>query len=168
MPCLSDWLLYLLSECSLASPGSPCTNLEADDCKNEYSLGDHCCCGQCTGWLSLACVLDSTTGAQHWLPKGSLCPADGCGNEGEWCKENGFIFLFLKYSLPQVLSNHQTTLTTTPTIWRRPRRYKWRRDWSSHYNSLHLTFMVATTWQSRTATGQPWWRRAAATPCRLT
>ena len=30
------------------------------------------------------------------------------------------IFLFLKHSLPQVMSPHQTTLTTTQTIWRRP------------------------------------------------
>ena len=77
--------LYLLSECSLASPGSPCTNLEADDCKYEYFHGDHCCCGQCPApnWLSLACVFDSTTGAGLWQPTNSLCPAEGCGSEGE-------------------------------------------------------------------------------------
>ena len=80
---LSDWLLYLISECSLASPGSPCSNLEAEDCK--YELGDHCCCGQCPVWFSLACVLNSTTGAGLWQPIDMmLCPAEGCGSEGEW------------------------------------------------------------------------------------
>ena len=48
--------------------------------------------------------------------------------------------LFFKHSLPQVMSPHQTTLATTQTIWRRQIRLRWRRDWSSHYNSLHLTF----------------------------
>ena len=38
------------------------------------------------------------------------------------------IFLFFKHSLPQVWSPHQTTLATTHPIWRRPRRYRWRRD----------------------------------------
>ena len=80
---LSDWL-YPLPECSLASPGSPCSNLEADDC-NYKAVGDHCCCGQCGGWFSLACVLDSTTGAGLWQPIDlMLCPAEGCGSEGEW------------------------------------------------------------------------------------
>ena len=74
----------LLSECSLASPGSPCTDLEAEDCKYKH-IGKHCCCGQCSDshWLSLACVLNSTTGAGSWQPTDSLCPAEGCGIEGE-------------------------------------------------------------------------------------
>ena len=38
------------------------------------------------------------------------------------------IFLFFKHSLPQVLSPHQTTLTTTLTIIRRQIRLRWRRD----------------------------------------
>ena len=72
----------MLSECSLASLGSPCTNLEADDCKYELIAGERCCCGRCSSWLSLACVLDSTTGARLWQPIDSLCPAEGCGSEG--------------------------------------------------------------------------------------
>ena len=88
-------MIYFLSECSLASPGSPCTNLEADDCNYEYFhfLGNLCCCGQCTEyldprWLSLACVLNSTTGDRVWKPKDPiiLCPAEGCGSDGEWFK----------------------------------------------------------------------------------
>ena len=77
--------LYHISECSLASPGSPCNNLEDKDCKYEH-IGEHCCCGQCSGpaWLSLACVLNSTTGAGFWQPiKSILCPAEGCGSQGE-------------------------------------------------------------------------------------
>ena len=84
--CFSVWLIISITECSHASPGSPCTNLEADDCKYEH-IGEHCCCGQCADshWLSLACVLDSTTGAGLWQPIDlMLCPAEGCGSEGEW------------------------------------------------------------------------------------
>jgi len=74
-------------ECSLAFLGSPCSNLEADDCKNEH-VGEHCCCGQCSdsSWLSLACVPDSTTGARLWQP--TLCPGVGCGSEGEVASPN--------------------------------------------------------------------------------
>ena len=92
LPVLTDFIS--LSECSLASPGSPCTNLEAEDCKYEH-IGDHCCCGQCSDspWLSLACVLDSTTGAGTWQPI-ALCPAGGCGSEGEWCRECFFFLIF--------------------------------------------------------------------------
>ena len=82
----SDWS-NLLSECSLASPGSPCTNLEAEDCKYEF-IGDHCCCGQCSDspWLILKCVLDSTTGSKLWQstqPDSQTCPAEGCGSKGK-------------------------------------------------------------------------------------
>ena len=78
----------------------------------------------------------------------------------EWWREMSNIFLFFKYTLPQVWSPHQTTLTSTQTIWRRLRRYKWRRAWSSHCNSLHLTLnpippVATTTWQSLTGTGHP-------------
>ena len=74
----------LSSECSLATPGGPCTNLEATDC-NYKAIGKHCCCGHCPdpGWLSLACVLDSTTGMRIWQPTDPLCPVGACGSEGE-------------------------------------------------------------------------------------
>ena len=169
-------ILMILSECSLASPGSPCTNLEAEDCKYDYVVGEHCCCGQCTdpGWLYLACVLDSTTGSGLWQPMHSpLCPAEDCGSNGEWGKEIQQNVLELNEdSLPQAMLPHQTTLATTQTILGRQIKFKWRRDWSYHYNSLHLTSnlippVLSTTWQSRTATGQSWWRRNAAPPCRL-
>ena len=115
----SDWS-NLLSECSLASPGSPCTNLEADDCKYEH-IGDHCCCGQCSDspWLSLACVLDSTTGAGTWQPI-SLCPVGGCGSEGECWKGNCQNLSFLdswNIFFPQVFLPQQTIPTTILIIW---------------------------------------------------
>ena len=160
--------LMICSECSLASPGSPCTNLEADNCKYEY--GNHCCCGHCPdpGWLSLTCVLNSTTGARLWQPIDlMLCPAEGCGSAGEWWKYILKNLLELN-SVPQVLWHHPTTLTTTQTAFWRPSGLKWSRDWSLPYNSLHLTLnpippVTTTTWPSQTATGQPWWRRAVAT-----
>ena len=84
-PCLHVLTDFIsLSECSLASPGSPCTNLEAKNCKYEW-IGEQCCCGQCSDspWLSLSCVLDPTTGAGIWQ-RDSICPAEGCGSEGKW------------------------------------------------------------------------------------
>ena len=83
-PCLHVLTDFIsLSECSLASPGSPCTNLEAENCKYEW-IGEQCCCGQCSDspWLSLSCVLDPTTGAGIWQ-RDSICPAEGCGSEGK-------------------------------------------------------------------------------------
>ena len=117
-----DWFIPL-SECSLASPGSPCTNLEAKDCKNGY-IGDHCCCGQCSDspWLSLACVLNATTGSSHWQPIiDSICPAEGCGSDGE----NNFSecsWIYFKTLFTQALSPHQTILATILTSSRRLRR----------------------------------------------
>ena len=76
---------HILSGCSIASPGSSCTDLEVEECKYEYIGGDHCCCGQCSNssWLNLACVLDSTTGDRIWQLTQVLCPTHGCGSEGE-------------------------------------------------------------------------------------
>ena len=77
---------YLSSDCILASPGSPCTDPEADDCRYEYIFGDYCCCGNCHGpqWLTLACNFDSTTGTGFWQAKNlTLCPPEGCGIEGK-------------------------------------------------------------------------------------
>ena len=123
----SDWS-NLLSECSLASPGSPCTNLEAEDCKYEYIHGDYCCCGQCHDpqWLSLDCVLNPTTGDKLWHPIDSICPADGCGSEGECWKGKCQNVFFLS----QVLSPRQTTPTTIQTTFKGQRQYKLGRDWS--------------------------------------
>ena len=72
------------TECSLASPGSPCSNLEADDCKYEH-IGEHCCCGRCSEshWLTLACVFDPSTGNQHWQPVDTFCSAEDCGSKGK-------------------------------------------------------------------------------------
>ena len=85
IPCLFLTENPFLSECALASPGSPCTNLEVSDCKYKSSSlpGERCCCGQCTdsSWLSLACVPDQTTEDGIWQM--SICPADGCGSKGE-------------------------------------------------------------------------------------
>ena len=73
---------------------------------------------------------------------------------------------------------HQTTLAPILIIWGRRRSSKSGRDWLLQSNSRHLILgtirhVTSTTWQSRTATEQPWWRRPAApllgtkTPCRL-
>ena len=101
-PSVNKYSPILITECSQAIPGSPCTNLEAGDCKYEH-IGDHCCCGQCSNspWLSLACVLNSTTGAQFWQPD-SLCPAEGCGSEGE--KEIIYTFTFFRSHVERLLS----------------------------------------------------------------
>ena len=76
------------SECREASPGSPCTNIGTNDCKYKLATGEYCCCGLCSNstWLSLACLPDSTTGAGIWR-RSSLCPSEGCGNQG-WKKKN--------------------------------------------------------------------------------
>ena len=43
-----------------------------------------CCCGQCDV-EKITCASDSTTGSGLWQPMHSpLCPAEGCGSEGDW------------------------------------------------------------------------------------
>ena len=49
---------------------------------NCHYTGDHCCCGNCSESFKLSCAPDSTTGAGVW--QSTLCPAAGCGSEGEW------------------------------------------------------------------------------------
>ena len=52
----------------------------AQDCR--YAT-DHCCCGICPENFTLSCAnRDPTTGAGLW--QSTLCPAEGCGSEGEW------------------------------------------------------------------------------------
>ena len=58
------------------------------DCHYE-SLSDsfggdvNCCCGRCD--IDMTCAPDSTTGSGFWQPMHStLCPAEGCGSEGEY------------------------------------------------------------------------------------
>ena len=110
----SDLILFF-SECSLASPGSTCTNLGERDCKYEY-IGDHCCCGQCSdsSWLSLACVPDSTTGEGVWQQQ--LCPVGGCDSQGEWLTfRQNTVRHNLKEFLPQEMSPRRTTLAAIQT-----------------------------------------------------
>ena len=59
LPELLCELFFFQSECSGASPFSPCANLEAEECHNELVI-DHCCCGHCPAphWLTLICVPD--------------------------------------------------------------------------------------------------------------
>ena len=62
-------------------PSHLCTAPTGDhDC--QYTNSDHCCCGACPENFTFSCAHDSTTGAGHW--KSTLCPAEGCGSEGEW------------------------------------------------------------------------------------
>ena len=114
IPCLFLTENPFLSECALASPGSPCTNLEVSDCKYKSpSLpGERCCCGQCTdsSWLSLACVSNSTTGSGLWQTT-SICPADGCGSKGEWCGDNKLKCPFCWVQLGRL---HFTGVVTSP------------------------------------------------------
>ena len=144
----------LFSECSIASPGSPCSNLEGKDCPYKAIAADHCCCGHCPGsfsiikliedktfchfpgptWLNLTCVLDPTTGASLWQQKDSLCPVEPCGSKGEWWRLD-----FPEGSSPQVLLPHQTTLPAIQRMSKWLRQYKWKKGWSSHYTFLHLT-----------------------------
>ena len=108
-------LFFFFSECSLASPGSTCTNLGERDCKYEY-IGDHCCCGQCSdsSWLSLACVPDSTTGEGVWQQQ--LCPVGGCDSQGEWLTfRQNTVRHNLKEFLPQEMSPRRTTLAAIQT-----------------------------------------------------
>ena len=60
------------------SPSQLCVSpAGAQDC---HYHTDHCCCGHCQ---KFSCALDSTTGAGLWQMS-TLCPAAGCGSEGEW------------------------------------------------------------------------------------
>ena len=52
------------------------------DCHYRHYTSDHCCCGNCPDSFTLSCVPDSITGAGFW--QSTLCPAEGCGSEGEW------------------------------------------------------------------------------------
>ena len=72
------------------TPGQPCTLPGELDCHYENLIDNHgltgnCCCGQCD--LDMTCAPDSTTRSGLWQPMHSpLCPAEGCGSEGEWWK----------------------------------------------------------------------------------
>ena len=110
------------------TPGQPCTLPGELDCHYEP---EHNCCGNCNVQnLTISCVPDnSTTGVGLWQMTSPPCPADCCGSEGGEKKNLLHIFLlFSSYSLPQVKSPHQTTLTTIRTTLRRPTRSKWSRD----------------------------------------
>ena len=65
----------------------------AQDCRYEGGNGGeiesplvvNCCCNRCD--TDRTCDPDSTTGFGHWKSTHStLCPAEGCGSQGEWLK----------------------------------------------------------------------------------
>merc|ERR1719500_732127 len=62
------------------------------DCHYENLIGNNggtanCCCGQCD--IDMTCAPNSTTGSGLWQPMYStLCPAEGCGSEGEVTSPN--------------------------------------------------------------------------------
>ena len=64
------------------TPGHLCVPpTTANDC--HYNT-DHCCCGNCPQRFTFSCAVDSTTGAGLWEKlHSSICPAHGCGKEGE-------------------------------------------------------------------------------------
>ena len=69
-------------ECPLLppSPAHICVPpVGTQDC---HYTTDHCCCDNCPDSFTLSCVPDSITGAGFW--QSTLCPAEGCGSEGEW------------------------------------------------------------------------------------
>ena len=109
------------------TPGHLCfTPAGAQDCYYKGGNGgtdqspfvSKCCCGRCEAEPMITCASDSTTGSGLWQPMHSpLCPAEGCGSEGEWWK----IILSSSWK-PQVSSPHQTTLTTILTTLTRRRQ----------------------------------------------
>ena len=101
--------------------GQPCSQLpEPLDCHYENSTGltVNCCCGQCD--VDMTCAPDSTTGSGLWQPMHSpLCPADGCGSQGNRWK----IILSSSWKPQDLVSSpHQTTLASilTTSTRRRP------------------------------------------------
>ena len=80
----------------LPTPGQPCTLPGALNCQNEHFFDNHggtgnCCCGRCD--IDMTCAHDPTTGFGLWEPMHStLCPAEGCGTDGEWLRSH-FVFI---------------------------------------------------------------------------
>ena len=78
------------------SPGHLCaTPAGALDCQYESFINNfggnvNCCCGRCDS--NVTCAPDSTTGSGFWQPTmySTLCPAEGCGSEGEY-DVDGFV-----------------------------------------------------------------------------
>ena len=118
-------LTIFFPECRNASLGSPCTNVGTGDCKYELTSGEHCCCGQCSSWLSLACVLNSTSGAGVWQIS-SGCPVDGCDSKGDmnpeqiyesFLKTHSFEHFFTGVlSSPNYPGNYPNNLDRTESI----------------------------------------------------
>ena len=74
--------ISILSECPYQQPesGQLCASSPYGDNSCLYS-GDLCCCDRCSDYFTFSCVLNSSTGDHHW--QSSLCPAEGCGDQGE-------------------------------------------------------------------------------------
>ena len=73
--------MFIYSECPPRppSPGHLCAPpAGALECMYNTNL---CCCGHCPQNFTVSCTPDSFTGAGIW--QSTLCPADGCGSEGE-------------------------------------------------------------------------------------
>ena len=148
---------------SLPSPGHICAG--AKNCN--YDPLVVCCCGRCSSEFTCE-ARDSITGSGLWQPR--LCPANGCGTEGERVIDLNLTLSWLSNSSSKVLSAQQTTLDPILIMWGSWISSKLRRDWLLQSSSRHLMLSpiiglphaLLTTWQSRTATEQPWWRRPAA------
>ena len=110
------------------TPGQPCTLPGELECHYENLIDNYggtanCCCGQCD--VDMICASDSTTGSGLWQPMHStLCPAEGCGIEGEWWKENGWNIPLMELWLlatgevtsPNYPGNYTNNLEKTETL----------------------------------------------------
>ena len=99
-----------------------------------------CCCGRCDT-DTITCAPDSITGFGVWLTIYSpLCPAEGCGSEGEWwrpnCQQSNSKHLLIVLS--QVLLPRQTTLVSILTTLTKPTQLKLRvgRYWEFNLSTL--------------------------------
>ena len=117
-------LISISSECPYLQPesGQLCASPYVDN-SCLYS-GDLCCCDRCSDYFTFSCVLNSTTGDHHW--QSSLCPAEGCGDQGETFSFLDLLNIILKlYSnFPQASCRHPTILAAIQTTWSKHKRYK--------------------------------------------
>ena len=66
----------------IAPAGNQDCHYDGNNVGNNGGTAFNCCCGRCD--IDRICAHDSTTGSGIWQPMLSpLCPAEGCGIEGE-------------------------------------------------------------------------------------
>ena len=98
-----------------------------------HYAGDHCCCGRCFSSFVFSCVLDSESGNSTWQT--TICPANGCGSNGELSRCTFFLSSTNPLSLSQVRSPHRTSLTTIPMMLQEPTSSKCKMEPVCHLSS---------------------------------